>query len=1037
MSPKQLFALLVLNLLTVSLFSQQLTITDTYTEQQLVEDYLVQGCVEISNIESNVNGEVNDIKSFGYFEKASSNFPFQNGIILSTGRAVSGANGTNAAVLNEGQNTWRTDPDLENALGISGTVNATSIEFDFISIANQISFNYILASEEYFGNFPCEYSDGFALLIRPADGSEPYQNIALIPGTNIPVNTKTIHDEIVGFCEAENEEYFEGYNLGDTNFNGRTAVMTASASIVPNVKYHIKLVIADQSDKNYDSAVFIEGNSFNATVELGDDITTCAEVETIYADIGNPEATYSWYKNGSRIQGETGTELTVENSGNYSVKVVLPFLDGTCTIEDSIVINLSSTQTAEALSDFEICDDLSGNGKEIFDLSLKTDEVLESVPDSEYEVSYHYSLVDAELGQNAIDQPIENSTNPQTIYVRIRDIENGCLAYSDFKLVVNELPNLNPVYDYFACDDLTADGTVSIDLDSYNNLLTNGNEDLMVSYHNNLTDARSGNNPLEIPYTNSVRSETLYAYVLNELTGCSSTTEIYLEVKDNPVINDAPVYIDACDQQHDGFSTFDLTSVIDEITNGQTGVEISFHTTRADADLGINPILQPEAYQNEVSEKQRIFIRVEDSETGCATVRKFEIHSNLLLTATNIRDFSLCEVGDGANAFDLVKIAEIIMNNLEGVEILFYESPSDRANSQNAINTNVDYIPQEFPSRIYITLQTDQCSEIAEFDLILNPSFNFGDTNTLDYCIAEDEELDTIDLSALDSIVLNGQNGYIVTYYENLDDAENQRNALPNDYQGWSVPQSIFARIQVPDSDCFDIVPFELNVESSPTIEQPSNIAICDYNGQGTATINLEEKISEIVDNPTDFIIQFFESLESAEANTDAISNISEYETSSKEVFVRVDKPDGGCPALTSFNIYINNTPQIQQISEFEHCEYNTDYVGDFIFSEKDQEITQGNNGLEVLYFLNSQDAEDGSNPIDKESVYNNTSNPQTIYYRVQHKTDSSCYNTSSFQIVVGTSPEYNKPTDLFLCDDISNDQREMFDLSIALNEIK
>ncbi len=179
--------------------AQQISIDNSFTAQELIENNLVQGCVEISNVQSQVNGQVNGFNSYAYFERAGSNFPFENGIMLSTGNATSGGNTLNTEILNEGQPNWGTDPDLESALGISGTLNATSIEFDFISVSNQLQFNYILASEEYFGNFPCQYSDGFAFLIKEAGTPDPYVNIALIPSTAIPVNTNTIHDEIVGF----------------------------------------------------------------------------------------------------------------------------------------------------------------------------------------------------------------------------------------------------------------------------------------------------------------------------------------------------------------------------------------------------------------------------------------------------------------------------------------------------------------------------------------------------------------------------------------------------------------------------------------------------------------------------------------------------------------------------------------------------------------------------------------------------------------------------------------------------------------------
>ena len=71
-------------------------------------------------------------------------------------------------------------------------------------------------------------------------------------------------------------------------------VLTAATTITPYVQYHIKLVIADQTDGTFDSAVFIEGNSFKI-LDLGDDVSTCAPTVPLDADIDNPLATYAWF----------------------------------------------------------------------------------------------------------------------------------------------------------------------------------------------------------------------------------------------------------------------------------------------------------------------------------------------------------------------------------------------------------------------------------------------------------------------------------------------------------------------------------------------------------------------------------------------------------------------------------------------------------------------------------------------------------------------------------------------------------------------
>ena len=118
-----------------------------------------------------------------------------------------------------------------------------------------------MASEEYFADYPCNSSDGFVFLIKESTSSGPYTNIALVPGTSTPVTINNIHDEILSQCSAMNDQYFDGLYKGDTNYNGRTQILTAATSVIPNVQYHVKLIVADQGggapDPEFDTAIFI------------------------------------------------------------------------------------------------------------------------------------------------------------------------------------------------------------------------------------------------------------------------------------------------------------------------------------------------------------------------------------------------------------------------------------------------------------------------------------------------------------------------------------------------------------------------------------------------------------------------------------------------------------------------------------------------------------------------------------------------------------------------------------------------------------
>ncbi|MFC3161330.1 choice-of-anchor L domain-containing protein [Chryseobacterium arachidis] len=134
--------------------------------------------------------------------------------------------------------------------------------------------------------------------------------------------------------------HFAGYNNGPdkpevTNYNGRTIPLTAIADVTPGVTYHFKMVLADAGDQSYDSAVFLQGGSFDIGMTIvdgnGNPLTTVnmcdntpqllkAQVATV------PNMTFQWYKDGVAIPGATSATYTATQPGVYVVKT---FVGGT------------------------------------------------------------------------------------------------------------------------------------------------------------------------------------------------------------------------------------------------------------------------------------------------------------------------------------------------------------------------------------------------------------------------------------------------------------------------------------------------------------------------------------------------------------------------------------------------------------------------------------------------------------------------------------------------------------------------------------
>lgn len=1022
----------------LNIHAQKISIDNTQSAQTLINNNLAEGCIEVTNISSSINGSVNGFSSFGYFVKANSNFPFDNGIMLSTGNANSGGNTTNVNILNDGEPNWGTDPDLEAALGIANTLNATSIEFDFVSISNLIQFNYILASEEYFGNFPCEYSDGFAFLIKEAGTNNPYTNIAVIPGTNIPVNTNTIHNEIVGFCPAENQQYFEGYSIGDTNYNGRTKMMTASVNILPNVQYHIKLVIADQNDENYDSAVFIQGNSFNPTVDLGPDVSTCAQNYEIYGDILNPLATYTWYRNGTLLPLQTNSTLTINSSGNYRVEITIPLSTTNCVIEDSVTINLSSEQTASNIPDYEICDDISEDGIETFNLSNKDSDVQNAVSAGNYNITYHLSNSDAQNNLNAITNPIQNTTNPQSIYVRIEDVDSGCMAYADFNLIVNQLPQVATPTPIIICDDSISDGSTTIDLTQSDFEITSGDSNLNVTYHFTQNDANTGNNAIPSPYVNTLPNELLFVRVINTNTGCANTTTLNISILDRPAINTNIPPLNACDADDDGFANFDLSQVLPNLLQGLTGVTTTFHFTNQDAQTGDNPILNFTSFTNTTANIQTLYVRVVNDITGCASVMQIVLHTNLLITATDIHDFVICDdvSADGIAEFNLMDIASQIINGLDNTTLLFFETQDDLDNNINPIDQNIPYTVNSSPKTIFLKIESYNCSYEAQINLIVNPPILLSPVNPIDYCDTDDDGFTSIDLNTLNALVNNNLPNVTVSYFSTDANANNNTNALPQFYTNTSNPQTIYARVTSTSTYCFNTIPVDINVIPAPTINSPIEIIICDDDQDGVSSLDLNAIIPNIVSDTSDLIISFHNSLDDLQNNTNAIVTTIAYNVTTETIYVRLESITTGCYATAQIPVIVNTQPEFINISNFQNCETDGNQITDFLFNLKDSEILNGQTGKQVLYFETELDAINRTNSIDKNANYTNTSSPQTIFVRVENNTDQDCFGTSSFEIEVGAVPLFNPPLNYLVCDDISNDSFEVFDLSNKISEI-
>ncbi|NRD24949.1 hypothetical protein HNV10_16990, partial [Winogradskyella litoriviva] len=1020
------------------IYAQQISTDNTQQPNTLIQNLVGSSCASASNVSSSINGSVNNIISYGTFNNETSNFPFQNGLVLSTGSVAAAGNNLIATDLSEGNIDWATDPDLETITGITQTLNATSIEFDFESVNNFLSFKYIFASDEYQQEYPCNFKDVFAILIKRAGTSDPYINIATIADTAIEISTNTIHPNINGFCESQNDDYFDDYNIGDTNYNGRTEILTARADIIPNTLYHIKLIIADHIDQRFDSAVFIDSESFGNAIDLGPDQSICGSDLTLNADINNTAATYTWFLNGNVILGETNSTLEVNESGTYDVEVLIPSTNDNCILNDSIEIEITPYQDAAPIEDITICDVAPGDGLYDFDFSLlKDDEIYAALPSNDYTLSYHLSIEDAQANTNPITGLFQNTDVTHTIFVRIESLTGDCLQLGSFNISVYNAPNT-----YELTLDICNYAVADIGLASFfyiNFAVSNFEFYTTVSYYLTENDAINLENELsEFPNFENEPS-TMYARVQSILNPCASIVPIHLNYLPQPdigryIINDClspnlSETINGITYNYNNLPvTYNIFDLFDEL-------EAEFPEVTANLEMliaGIPPTITTTNNSTEIA------ISIRFVEENCPTYMTIEIHKNLLFNLLEKEKIiERCDDNSNDGIYDM-DLSELILELKDGFEIdlSIYATEEDRNLQVNPLDENSIFTLEDNQS-LYIASSYEGCTHSSKITLNLSNGLNIQ-PQTIDYCGSPGIESNTTMItipplkdSFLQELEITGP----VEFFNNFDDAENQENEITDNYEIIENQHVFYVRMTNIFTGCYNITTLQVNITNVIEINNPEPLIICDDDQDLITTVNLEDVIPILSNNLSNLTFTFFESYDSAIEDESKIDNLINYTTSTTTLYIRAEDSNSECFSIIPYDILVYANPQLIPIPDFINCVIDPNQPSEFFFIDKDIQVIRNQTNMQVLYFESEENAINNIDPIDKTIGYLPSSNPQTIFVRLENADNAGCFKVAPMQIEIRQAPIYNNPTDVLECD-INNTGLATTDLNEKIIEI-
>ena len=411
---------------------------------------------------------------------------------------------------------------------------------------------------------------------------------------------------------------------------------------------------------------------------------------------------------------------------------------------------------------------------------------------------------------------------------------------------------------------------------------------------------------------------------------------------------------------------------------------------------------------------------------------------------------------DGIDIFDLSQKTEELLGGQLNISVSYHESQEDADNAFNPITEPYSNLNSADTQNIFVRLEDNEtfCYATTTLALVVNPIPVEIELDIIEVCDDDYDGVGSFDLSLVQDFILNEQpNTTSVTFHETQEQADTAFGALPLDYENTTSPntQELIVRLENADG-CFSTTTQGLIVNPLSLIEVV-DYELCDYNNPGSM-IEEFDIISYIDDYFTTQNVTetYHGSLEDAESGDDPYStaeltNYSNSDSASEEIFVRLVDNVTACVTTGSFNIVVNPLPNVIVNTDLVQCDIDDiqDGISIYNLEEAAENIVIPNgpgdssDNYVLTFHLSQEELEAGEGAIDNPTSYVNLTPLQNIYCRVENIA-TGCYTTSFFYLETIFNP-IPEDAGLIVCDNSEGNGNDydglgLFTLSNADNYV-
>lgn len=706
---------------------------------------------------------------------------------------------------------------------------------------------------------------------------------------------------------------------------------------------------------------------------------------------------------------------------------------------------------------YEYCDS-NNDGIGDFDLNDISREILGRAVTPDLNITYYVSESNALNLVGAFNNPYRNTIpNNQTIYARIAYHNSACFEIIPVQLRINNKPNIIAPTALEACVN-SINEEVIFDLTTKEIEILNGLNPVnySFSYHVQRQHAERGFPVIQNPSGfSNLLGGIAWVRVENINTGCFSIVPIALKSNVAPNVPFALAAYTTCDLNENGFAIFDLGSRIQNIVNGQLGLEVSFYANADEALTDENRL--PAMYQNVIPFNQTIFVRIENAQTGCHVVRILNlVVSPLPVLNIPSTPVSVCNLGDGGQGlFDLLSLVNRLQNGVVNVTITFYETESNAHERLNRIlipqrynnldpNNPVVWVRGELRGGCYVVKPLHLLVVEAPLipidlqDIVLCENFPGINQNLFDLTVQNQ--------TILDAQRDNNPNDLRISYYLSEDDANGGViNRITNETSFGLVAneQQIWVRVDNLSTGCFSISNFNISKNTALILVQPTPITMCQMElpNTGFEYFDLTIRELEILGGQLIFETEFkyYRTKQDALTDRNPIQNPERFRNTvnSQTLWVVVTNMKG-CKNIISLTIRVTPLPNVNQNPlPLVKCE---GVVGQglamFDLKESEADISNHSVGLKFEYYRSENDALNSLDEIQFSSNWVNASG--FIWVKVYNNPvdlNDQCFVIVPLELRVVPQPEIAELKPFLICE-VNPDGFHTFDLRDKYEEI-